>query len=447
MGVIGAGRFGTMFLAQARQTPGMHIVGVVDAAPGRARCALRKAGWSDADIGATSVERALRDSTTCAHHDAAELIAAAGLDVVVEATGDPRAGVEHALMCVSHGRHIVMGNVEADALAGPVLAQRALAAGVVYSLAYGDQPALICELVDWARTCGLEVVCAGKGTRYLPGFERSTPDDVWLHYGISAEEAAEAGLNRQMFNSFVDGTKSAVEMAAVANAAGLQIQERGLGFPPAGVDSVADVCHSRQTGGCLDRDGTVEVVSCLQRDGAPVPRDLRWGVYVTFRTDSEYATRALAAYGVQMDRSLRYGALYRPVHLVGLEVGVSVATAALAQEATGVASAFCGDVVAVAKRDLAVGEILDGEGGFAVWGRLVAARKSVGDGCLPIGLAGGARVTRPVARGDVLTWRDVALEREDVAVSVRRELERWIAPASGGAREERGRAAAPPVQT
>ena len=143
----------------------------------------------------------------------------------------PRAST-HALRAIEAGRHVVMVNVEADALVGPLLARRAQAAGVVYTLAYGDQPALICELVEWARLCGFEVVCAGKGTKHLPAYHEVTPATVWEHYGLPPEQTA--GLNAQMFCSFLDGTKSAVEMAAVANATGLVPQARGLGFPACG---------------------------------------------------------------------------------------------------------------------------------------------------------------------------------------------------------------------
>src|SRR5215813_12295593 len=160
-----------------------------------------------------------------------------------------------------------MVNVEADVLAGPLLAEEARAAGVVYSLAYGDQPALVCELVDWARACGFEVAAAGKGTKYLPAYHAVTPDDVWSHYGLTPEEARQGGMNPQMFNSFLDGTKSAIEMAAIANATGLDVPADGLGFPPCGVDELPQVLRGAAADGDLDHDGMVEVVSSLERDG------------------------------------------------------------------------------------------------------------------------------------------------------------------------------------
>ncbi len=144
-----------------------------------------------------------------------------------------------------------MVNVEADALAGPLLARRAAEAGIIYSMASGDQPALIAELVDWARTIGFEVICAGKGTKYLPVYHQSTPDTVWGHYGFSEEQVAGGDFNPQMFNSFLDGTKSALEMAAVANACDLSPPDDGLAFPPCGVDDLPTVLRPASEGGIL----------------------------------------------------------------------------------------------------------------------------------------------------------------------------------------------------
>ena len=425
VGLIGAGKFGSMFLAQVLRTAGMHLVAVADLSESRARAALERTGWPAARTAATSFADALSAGTTHVTEDSDALIADGGIEVVVEATGNPAAGIRHALACAREGRHVVMVNVEADALAGPLLARRAAAAGVVYSLAYGDQPALICELVDWARTAGFDVVCAGKGTKYLPDYHRSTPDTVWEHMGLRPDQIGD--LNPQMFNSFVDGTKSAIEMAAVANASGLEPPPTGLGFPPAGVDELAQVCRPERDGGVLHAKGTVEVVSSLHRDGSEVERDLRWGVYVSVEAPSDYVARCFEEYGLATDDSGRYTALYRPYHLIGLELGVSVASAALRGEPTGAPRELRADVVATAKRDLAPGETLDGEGGYMVYGRLAPAAASVAAGSLPIGLAHGVEVTRAVAAGAVLRSSDVRLDEHDEATRVRRELERVVA--------------------
>jgi predicted homoserine dehydrogenase-like protein len=420
VGLIGAGKFGTMFLAQARFTPGLHVLGIADLQPHRARRFMRDAGWPDEQMDAPDFDSARSSGRTHLTDDSAALIEASGLDVVVEATGDPRAGTRHALAAIEHGRHLVMVNVETDVLVGPALAARARQAGLVYSLAYGDQPALICELVDWARASGFSVVCAGKGTRYLPHFHQSTPATVWEHFGIAPAAAEAAGMNAKMFNSFVDGTKSGIEMAAVANATGLEPQERGLSFFPCGVHDLARVLRPKAQDGQLEREGTVEVVSDLERDGRQVVGDLRQGVYVTFRAPTDYAAACFAQYGVTTDPSGEIAALWRPFHLIGLELGISIAAAALRGEPTGAPIAHLADVIATAKRDLAAGEVLDGEGGETVWGRLMPAAAARGEDGLPIGLAHQVRLRRRVAAGARISCGDVDLDETDPVVRLRR---------------------------
>jgi predicted homoserine dehydrogenase-like protein len=409
--LIGAGKFGSMFLAQVPYTPGLEVSVIVDLDPERAREACRTVGWDSSRIAATTFT-------------ADEAKASSGdIEVVVEATGNPAAGIRHALAAIAAGKHIVMVNVEADVLAGPLLAQEARTAGVVYSLAYGDQPALTAEMVDWARATGFRVVAAGKGTRYLPVYHDITPDGVWQHYGLTAGEARSAGMNPQMFNSFLDGTKSAIEMAAIANACGLNVPDGGLSFPPCGVDDLPHVLRPREHGGVLESSGVVEVVSSLERDGRPVFRDLRWGVYVVLEAPSDYAAGCFRQYGLKTDASGRYAAMYKPYHLIGLELNISVLSAALRKEPTGQAFDFRGDVAAVAKRDLRAGEMLDGEGGYTVWGKLTPAKASLKAGALPIGLAHRVKLKNDVAHGQVVRWSDVEVNAADDTVKTRRAME------------------------
>ncbi|WAC25524.1 NAD(P)H-dependent oxidoreductase [Ancylobacter sp. SL191] len=427
VGLIGAGKFGSMFLSQLRTTPGLHLLGIADLSVPRAHAALERTGWDVEAALAPSFAEALASGRTMLTEDAEALIAADGLDVVVEATGSPAAGAAHALTAIAHKRHVVMVTVEADVLVGPLLAARARDAGVVYSMGYGDQPALVCEMVDWARTCGFNVVCAGKGTKYLPSYHASTPDTIWSLYGLTPEQAAAGGMNAQMFNSFADGTKSSIEMAAIANAADLRAPSDGLLFPPCGVDDLAHVLRPHEAGGILEHAGTVETVSSLERDGRPVFRDLRWGVYVVFEAErgasGDYARRCFKEYGVVTDASGRYTALYRPYHLIGLELGISVASAALRGEPTGVTEHFNADVVAVAKRALKAGEKLDGEGGYTVWGKLLPAASSLARGALPIGLAHNVTLGRDMVEGEVIGWADVTIADTPI-VRLRREMER-----------------------
>lgn len=411
-GLIGAGKFGSMFLSQVPHTPGLEVAAIADLDPARAKLACETVGWDQHRIAATKFV----DSGE-------ELCRMAEIDVVIEATGHPAAGIRHALTAFENGKHIVMVNVEADVLAGAALARRADAAGVVYTMAYGDQPALVSELVEWARATGFKVVAAGKGTKYLPAYHHVTPEGVWGHYGLSPEEAMAAGMNPQMFNSFLDGTKSAIEMAAIANACGLGVPEDGLAFPPCGIDDLAHVLRPKSAGGILDGAGMVEVVSSLERDGRPVFRDLRWGVYVVFEAPNDYAAACFRQYGLKTDDTGRYAAMHKPYHLIGLELGISVLSAAIHGEPTGRNRGFRGDAVATAKRNLKAGEMLDGEGGFTVWGKLMPAEASLRLGALPIGLANNLRLKHDIPVDRPVTFADVEIDETSEAVRIRREAE------------------------
>src|SRR5437899_674021 len=423
VGLIGAGKFGTMFVSQVRLTDGMHLVAMADLDVSRARCQLRTAGWNDEAISAPSLGNALARGMTHVTEDAEALIACPEIEVIVEATGVPAAGIRHALSAIAHGKHIVMVNVEADALAGPLLARKAKSAGVVYSLAWGDQPALICEHVDWARACGFKVVAAGKGTRYEPHYHRSTPETVWDILDKYLSITDRTSINPKMFNSFVDGTKSGIEMTAVCNATGLVPQSAGLGFPPATRFELADVCKPKAAGGTLEKAGVTEVTSSVYRDGRAVPHHLALGTYAVFEGESDYARRCFKEYAMLPDTSGRYAALYRPIHMIGLELGISVASAALRNEPTGAPTGFRSDVVATAKRNLKAGEMLDGEGGFCVWGKQTPADMSLERELLPLGLAHNVRLMRDIAAGERLKWTDVDYDPTDFAVKIRREME------------------------
>jgi len=414
--LIGAGKFGSMFLSQVPHAPGLEVPVIVDLDPERAREACRTVGWDAERIAATTFTADAAKATQ------------GPVEVIVEATGSPAAGIKHARTAIAAGKHIVMVNVEADVLAGPLLADEARKAGVVYSLAYGDQPALTAEMVDWARATGFRVVAAGKGTKYLPIYHDVTPDSVWQHYGLTAGEAQSAGMNPQMFNSFLDGTKSAIEMAAIANATGLDVPEGGLSFPPCGVDDLPHVLRPRERGGVLDRSGMVEVVSSLERDGRPVFRDLRWGVYVVLEAPNDYAADCFRQYGLKTDASGRYAAMYKPYHLIGLELNISILSAALRKEPTGQAFGFRGDVAAVAKRALGAGEMLDGEGGYTVWGKLMPAQASLQAGALPIGLAHRVKLKNDVAHGAVVRWSDVETDAGNDTIKTRKAMEAAFGP-------------------
>ncbi len=423
VGVIGAGKFGTMFLSQARLTAGMHVVAVADLDVARARRQLNSAGWPAELYAASSLDDAHKRRATFVTSDADAMIADPRIEVIVEATGVPGAGIHHCLRAIENGKHIVMVNVEADAVAGPLLARRAKAAGVVYSLAWGDQPALICEHVDWARAAGFKVICAGKGTRYEPHYHKSNPDNVWDILDKYLNISDRKSINPKMFNSFVDGTKSGIEMTAVCNATGLLPQSDGLAFPPATRFELADVCKPKSEGGTLEKAGVTEVTSSVYRDGKDVPHHLALGTYVVFEGDTEYARRCFKEYAMLPDKSGKYAALYRPIHMIGLELGISVASCALRNEPTGAPTGFRSDVVATAKRALKAGEMLDGEGGFCVWGKQTPADVSLDQELLPLGLAHNVKLKNDIPEGGALKWADVVYDPNDSAVKVRREME------------------------
>lgn len=424
VGIIGAGKFGSMYLSQVNRTPGVHLVGVSDLNPSNARQSLRRVGWTDEQFTAVSFEAAHKSGATFVTDNAADMIGSPFIDVVIDATGHPAAGVRHVLLACEHKKHIVMVNVEADVLAGPLLARKAEEAGIIYSMAAGDQPSLIAELCDWARCTGFDVVCAGKGTKYLPIYHKSTPDTVWGHYGFSPEQVMGGDFNPKMFNSFLDGTKSALEMAAVANGCDLLPPDDGLLFPACGADDLQSVLRPEEYGGILKRRGTVEVVSSIERDGRPVFRDLRWGVYVVIEGETQYVRDCFKQYGLLTDSTGRFAATYKPYHLIGLELGVSIASIATRKEPTGRTKGWSADVIAVAKRMLPAGEMLDGEGGYTVYGKVIPAATSSRFDAVPIGLAHGMKLKRDIEDGQVVCWSDVEYDAEDATIRLRKEMER-----------------------
>jgi predicted homoserine dehydrogenase-like protein len=421
-----------MYLAQVPRTPGVHLVAIADLSPSAAKENLARVGWKPQLSGAASADEAMKNNSTWITDNWQAVVSNPHIDIIVECTGNPIAAVDHCLEAFAHRKHVVNVTVEADAFCGPLLALRAEKAGVIYSLAFGDQPALICDLVDWAKTCGFPIVAAGRGHKWQPHFAQSTPDTVWGYYGLSPEQAVRGGLNPKMFNSFLDGSKPSIESTAVANATGLSVPSNGLLYPPASVDDIPYVMRPISEGGVLEKKGMVEVISSLETDGRLIPYDIRMGVWVTIEAETDYIKNCFEEYKVRTDPSGRYCTLYKRWHLIGLEVGVSVASVAVRGEPTGVATGWHADVVATAKRDLKPGEMLDGEGGYTVWGKLFSAPKSAAIGGLPLGLAHNVKVVRPVKAGQSLTWADVAMDTTTRAYGLRKEMENTFSAKSVG---------------
>ena len=410
--LIGAGKFGSMFLSQAPYTKGLNVFTICDLNIDKAKKACREVGWSEDQINniifTEDFEKAINDDE---------------VDVVVEATGHPSSGIKHARTCFKYGKHVIMVNVEADVLAGPSLSAEANSAEVVFSMAYGDQPSLTLEIIEWARASGFKVTAAGKGTKYLPEYHYSTPKTVWDHYGLTSDEAEKAGMNSKMFNSFLDGTKSSLEMSAIANASGLNVPNTGLLFPPCGMDDLASLLKEKNKGGILEKNEQVEVVSSLERDGRPVFKDLRWGVYAVLQAPNDYAASCFKQYGMNTDQSGEFSAMYKPFHLIGMELNTSIFSAALLKLPTGQTKYFKGDVVSVSKRNLKKGEKLDGEGGFTVWGKLIPASTSLNLQALPIGLANDMYLKNDIDKDKILTWNDVEFDTNNEIIRYRHQME------------------------
>ena len=410
--IIGAGKFGSMFLSQAPYTKGLNVFTICDLNIDKAKKACREVGWSEDQINnvifTEDFEKAINDDE---------------VDVVVEATGHPSSGIKHARTCFKYGKHVIMVNVEADVLAGPSLSAEANSAEVVFSMAYGDQPSLTLEIIEWARASGFKVTAAGKGTKYMPEYHYSTPKTVWDHYGLTSDEAETAGMNSKMFNSFLDGTKSSLEMSAIANASGLNVPNNGLLFPPCGMDDLASLLKEKNKGGILEKNEQVEVVSSIERDGRPVFKDLRWGVYAVLQAPNEYAASCFKQYGMNTDQSGEFSAMYKPFHLIGMELNTSIFSAALLKLPTGQTKYFKGDVVSVSKKNLKKGEKLDGEGGFTVWGKLIPASTSLNLKALPIGLANDMFLKKDIDKDKIITWNDVEFDSNDEIISYRHQME------------------------
>ena len=405
---IGCGKFISMFLSQYNQLKKIKIDSIVEINIDRAKQNCKNSGLSEQTIQNINFSKSLDD------------VLKRDVDIFIEATGNPLIGTKHAVKIIKSKKNIIMVNVEADILCGKYLSDLAEENKVVYSMAYGDQPSLIMEQIEWARLNGFHVTCAGKGTKYHPSFEYSTPDTVWGHYGLTKERAEkESGMNPKMFNSFLCGDKSAIEMCAVSNASNLKCPDNGLTFPPIGVYDIAKKMVPKSFGGLIDHDGQVEVISSIDLDKKDVPHDLRWGVYIVIKAQNEYVKNCFKDYGMVTDSSGNFSAIWRPYHYVGLELAQSIYSVALDQKATGQTKYFNADVVSLAKKDLNPGDTLDGEGGYCARGRLTTATASIKNDYLPLGLTDNAKVIKPIKKDQFIKFSDVEINYLDEVKTAR----------------------------
>jgi homoserine dehydrogenase len=405
---IGCGKFVSMFLAQYNHLDKIQIDSIVDLNIEQAKKNSTNSGLDETTISGINFSKSLDE------------ILDRNIEIFIEATGNPIVGTVHAVKIIKNKKHVILVNVEADITCGKYLSDIAKENGVICSMAYGDQPSLIIEQIEWARLNGFSVVCAGKGTKYHPTFEYSTPDTVWGHYGLTKERAEkESGMNPKMFNSFLCGDKSAIEMCAVSNAANLKCPSNGLTFPPIGVYDIAKKLIPKQEGGLIDFDGQVEVISSIDLNKKDIPNDLRWGVYIVIKAKNEYVKNCFKDYGMVTDSSGNYSAIWRPYHYIGLELAQSIYSIALDNRATGFTKNYNADVASYAKKDLKIGDKLDGEGGFCARGKLITSQKSKDEKILPLGLTDNAILKKNINKDQVIRLDDVELNLPKEVIEAR----------------------------
>lgn len=390
VGLVGAGQMGRGLIEQVHRIEGMDVAAVADMQAGLAESRLRAVGIDEVVTGddADRLGAVVADGGHVAVTDAA-LVPTLPVDVVIDASGVPSVGADVALQSLLAGRNVGLMTVETDVTIGLLLSRLARATGRVYSVCRGDEPVEAKRLVDYALDLGFEVVCAGKGKNNR--FDRAaTPASV-------AEEAARRGMNPKMLTSFVDGSKTMIEMAALANATGLAVSCRGLHGPTTTVDQLADVFTTRDEGGVLDR---AQVVDYAMGPVAP-------GVFCVARTDSKLVREAMAY--LKMGDGPTF-AFYRPYHLANIEAALTAASAVLDGTPDLAPIGWTAEVVAVAKRDLHEGDRIDGIGGETVYGLIESADVAAEQRLLPLGLAANATVGASVPLGQPLTYADVELD-------------------------------------
>ena len=396
--LIGCGKFISMFLAQFNHLNKIQIDSIVDININQAKKNCLNSGLSSKIIEKINFSNSLDE------------IIDNEIEIFIEATGNPIIGTVHANKIIKNKKNLILVNVEADIICGKYLSDIAKENNVICSMAYGDQPSLILEQIEWARLNGFEVICAGKGTKYHPTYEYSTPDTVWDHYGLTKERAElESGMNPKMFNSFLCGDKSAIEMCAVSNASNLKCPSNGLNFPPIGVYDIAKKMIPKRYGGLIESEGQVEVISSIDLEKKDIQNDLRWGVFIVLKAKNEYVKNCFKDYGMVTDSSGNYSAIWRPYHYIGLELAQSIYSIALDNRATGFTKNYNAEVASISKRDLKKGEKLDGEGGFCVRGRLITSEKSKKEKLLPLGLTDNAILKKDIMKDELIKLEDVEL--------------------------------------
>jgi predicted homoserine dehydrogenase-like protein len=415
IGLIGAGQMGTDIIVQTSLMAGIEVVAAADAIPENVSAACKIAGGAvrspETVDDAAGVDRAVARGRLAVGRSYRDVCGAQSVDVVIDATGNPNVGAQVALATIAAAKHIVMMNVEADVTIGAYLASKAAAGGVVYTLGAGDEPSATMELVNFLRGLGYPIVAAGKGKNNA--FRTDATPDAYV------EEAKRRNMNPRMLVEFVDGSKTMVEMVALANATGLVPDIPGMHGPSAAVDQLHAVFCPREEGGLLARKGVVDFT---------VARGVAPGVFAVAEMRHPRLIERMS--DLQLGAGPYY-AFFRPYHLTSLEVPLSAAAAVLhgvshmRPLATPVA-----EVGARAKRELEPGQKLDAIGEYCYRGFALSRTDALAQNALPLGLAQGATVTRRIAAGDYLTYANCAPDEKLEIVKVRRAQDDYVRMAS-----------------
>jgi len=427
VGLIGAGRMGKGVTNQISRMVGMRVAVVADVHPESAIRAYTLNGASEDDIvradSTSAVNRAIDAGQPVICEDGT-LVAECNVDVIIEATGIPEAGAKFAYIGIQNGKHVVMLNIEADNVVGPILKRMADRAGVVYAFADGDEPGVLMGLYEWADTLGFEVVAAGKSPAYSPQDPYATPDTV-------ATRAAELNLNPKMFCSFNDGAKTQIEMCSFANAAGLVPDVRGM-HNPQGIEiqDLPTIYRYKEDGGILSQYGVVEICAPIYTDEGKINyhKSVQPGVFMIVTTDHPEIAKDMAH--LLKNQPGPNFLLHRPYHLCAIETPLSVARACLYNETTGGPKGLYSEMIALAKRDLKAGETLDGSGGYMVRGRLEKATLAAEQRLLPFGLAEDITLINDVPKDEPVRYDDVVLDESMFVVMLRRLQDAHMGPSA-----------------
>lgn len=416
IGLIGSGEMGTDIVTQCRQMTGIAVAAIAEINLDAAKKALRIAGLPEDGHAtaetSTSCDTALESGKVAITQDAQLVCASPHIDVVIDATGKPAVGAEIGLAAMEHGKHLVMMNVEADVTIGAYLAHEAKRLGVVYTLGAGDEPSSTMELVNFVTGLGYPIVAAGKGKNNPLNID-ATPD-------LYMDEAKRRNMNPRMLVEFVDGSKTMVEMAAIANATGLVPDCPGMHGPAAMLTDLEKVLCPKEDGGVLSRKGVVDY--SIGKGVAP-------GVFVIAEMAHPRVRERM--HDLKLGPGPYY-TFYRPYHLTSLEVPLSCARAVLYRSADMQPLAVPhAEVCAVAKRDLKPGERLDAIGEYTYRAWIMTREDAAAAMAIPCGLLEGGRTAAAVHKGELLTYRNCAADEGSRIVALRKRQDAMLKGLTG----------------